>query len=74
MSRSAVTQLSVFFSSVLQPDFPHHETSHKNGVKMPVCLMCGLRSNNLSGGTGGVFLLLDPAAKGGENTPDDGQR
>lgn len=46
MTRSAVTQLSVSFSSVLQPDFPHHGTSHKNGVKMPVCLMCGPRSNN----------------------------
>lgn len=81
MTRSAVTQLgcllspllSVSFSSMTQPNFPHHGTSHKNGTKMPVCLMCGPRSSNWSSRTGGL-LLLDPAAKGGEKTPDDGQR
>lgn len=82
MTRSVVAHLGcllspllcVSFSSTPQPDFPHHGASHKNWDKMPLCLMCGPRTNSWSGGAGEVFLLWDPAAKGGEKTPGDGQR
>lgn len=82
VTRSAVPQLgwllspllSASFSSTAQPHFPLHGTSHKNWAKMPVSLMCDPGSNNWSGETRGVFLLLDPAARDGEKTPDDGQR